>query len=299
MRRLSGSHYTVSRVRAPDADRYIELTEGRCHYRYDGPANGARVLLIHGATVPAWEFDRLVPWLHRAGYRTLRPDLFGHGYSDRPRVRYQHVLFVRQLFELIERLDIAGPMPIIGHSLGAALAARLIGHAPARFSGVVLGAPLVDYLASSPAARMLCKPMLGELLMSAYVVPMLRRRRRRNYRLIEDGRFVEKFMSQLEMPGFGRALLSMFRCGALGDQIDCYRELARLGHPTLLLTGARDAIVSDSQVAAVRALLPQAHFRQLADTAHAFMLSDPQLAAPHILDFLERIKSAKSTSKPE
>ncbi|MEQ8659202.1 MAG: alpha/beta hydrolase, partial [Gammaproteobacteria bacterium] len=248
--------------------------------------DGRVVLLIHGATVPGWEFDRLVPYLHAAGLRTLRADLYGHGRSARPRAVYHHALFVRQLGELLDHLGLVRDISLVGHSLGAALAARLLVAQPARFERAVLGAPLVDYMANMPATRLLALPLLGECLVAGYVLPMLRRRRRRNYRVIEDGRFVGYFMEQLREPGFGRALLSMFRAGALGPQHDCYEMLAALPHPVLVLRGRDDAIMSAAQLGELRARLPAANVIELVDTAHAFPLTHPELAAPAIVRFL-------------
>ena len=117
----------------PQADEFVRLRDGNCHYRIDGPQAGPIILLLHGATVAAWEFERLVPMLSAAGYRTIRADLFGHGYSDRPRARYAHALFVRQLLDLLDVLTPTAPVHLLGHSLGAALAARLVCAQPQRF----------------------------------------------------------------------------------------------------------------------------------------------------------------------
>lgn len=273
----------------PDAGpggHYAELTTGRCHYRYDGPVDGRPILLIHGATVAAWEFDRIVPYLHREGWRTLRADLFGHGRSARPFVSYEHALFVRQQIELLDYVGARSPLPVLGHSLGAALVARLLAQAPSRFASAVMGAPLVDFIESTPAARWLCRPLVGELLMPVYVLPMLKRRRRRNYRAIDNGHFARAFMQQFELPGFGRALLSMFRSGALGDQLGAYRDIARSGHTVLVLRGAQDPIVSAAQIARVLDAMPRARYRELPDMGHAFPLSHPGAAAAAILEFL-------------
>lgn len=265
----------------------VSLSAGHCHYWFDGPVDGRAILLIHGATVAAWEFDRLVPFLHRAGWRTLRADLFGHGRSARPRLRYGHALFVQQQMELLNHVGIDRPIPILGHSLGGAIAARLLALTPTRFSAAVIGAPLVDFLESSPAANWLCRPILGELLMPGYVLPMLKRRRRRNYRDIEGGRFAHAFMQQFALPGFGRALLSMFRAGTLGDQLAAYRALDALPHPLLVMRGALDPIVSPAQIARLLRAVPHAFYQELPETGHAFLLSDPADAARRILHFLE------------
>jgi pimeloyl-ACP methyl ester carboxylesterase len=267
-------------------DEFAQLAGGLCHYRFDGPSDGRCILMIHGATVAGWEFDRLAPLLHTAGWRTLRPDLFGHGHSARPRARYAHGFFVQQLLDLLDVLNIRQPIPILGHSLGAALAARLIDLAPWRFRCAILGAPLVDYTASSPASRLLQWPLLGEALTHSYVVPMLIRRRTRNYRSIEDGRFVGKFTRQAWIPGYGRALLSMFRNRALSDQTDCYRTLGAHKHPVLILHGEHDAIVSIQQVQRILNFVPHAALRTIDDTGHAFMLTDPMRIAPVIIEFL-------------
>lgn len=242
--------------------------------------------MLHGATVPHWEFDRVVPLLTAAGLRTIRPDFYGHGYSARPRTRYTHALFVRQALHLLDALRVEGRIAVLGHSLGAAIAARLAATAPGRVDRVVLGAPLVDYVENVPSARLLRWPLLGEALMHGYVVPMLRRRRARNYRPIEDGRFVGKFMQQLELPGFGRALLSMFRSGALGDQRDAYEALGSANSRLLILRGREDPICPPAQLARLRDWLPTARAVEIDDTAHAFMLTHPERVAPLLIDFL-------------
>lgn len=272
--------------RPADAEAFVELADGPCHYRLDGPADAPCVLMIHGATVAHWEFDRLAPYLHAAGWRTLRPDLYGHGYSARPRTAYTQGLFVRQMLNLLDALALGEPLAVIGHSLGAAVAARLAAAAPTRVTRLVMGAPLINYEENVPSARLLRWPVLGELLTHAYVVPMLKRRRASRYRPIEDGRFVGKFMRQLAVPGFPRALLSMFRQQTLGDQADGYAALRACGLPTLVLRGDEDPICSAAQIERLRGWLPEASVEILDGTGHAFMLAEPERVAPRVLAFL-------------
>src|SRR5215510_2869484 len=87
---------------ATAAGEFLRLTDGLTHWLREGPAEGEPVILVHGATVPSWEFDPLVPLLLRAGFQTLRFDLYGHGASDRPHGHYSFELFERQLVEVVE-----------------------------------------------------------------------------------------------------------------------------------------------------------------------------------------------------
>jgi pimeloyl-ACP methyl ester carboxylesterase len=278
----------VGSERFADPHQFADLGEGRCHYRIDGPTTGPLILLVHGATVPAWEFDRLVPFLSQAGFRTLRADLYGHGYSDRPRTRYDVDLFTRQLVELLDHLRIVEPVHLLGHSLGAAVAARLARRHPQRCNDLIFAAPLVDFAATLSALRWLRAPLLGEALMAGLVVPMLRRRRRLRYSSIRETDFAGKFRDQLRKPGFGRALLSMIRHGALGDQREHYRALSATAHRVLFLRGGEDEVLSQLQFAAVLEALPRASHYIIDGTPHSFLLTHPELVAPQILVFLQR-----------
>jgi hypothetical protein len=71
--------------------------------------------LIHGATMPSWQFDRVVPYLAEAGFRTIRLDLYGHGYSDRPTISHDYDLFGRQVSELLERLDLPHEIDLLDY----------------------------------------------------------------------------------------------------------------------------------------------------------------------------------------
>jgi len=275
----------------PGAQDFVHLENGLCHYRLGGRPGGPPILLIHGATVPGWEFDRLVPFLHAAGFRTLRPDLFGHGYSDRPAVSYDHALFVAQMRELLDRLLPGQRVGIVGHSLGAAIGVRLALAEPARIGPLVLAAPLLDFTANSRASKLLSLPGLGESLMSWLVVPMLVRRRTARYRGIEDGRFVQMFRDQLRVPRFGNALLSLVRDGSLGDQSDCYRALGQTGRDALLVRGTQDEIVSRGQIEAIRSLAPQLDSRSVEGAAHAFILTHPARVARELLPYLAAAES--------
>ncbi len=270
----------------PGSHRFVELSNGRCHFRIDGPEGGTPLLLVHGATVPGFEFERALPMLNAAGYRSLCPDLYGHGYSARPYARYDHALFRRQLEELLDREFAGRRVDLLGHSLGAVIAARLLLERPERFGSLVMAAPMLDFVSERRAIRLFDAPVLGELLVHGWVVPMLVRRRTRRYRPIEDGRFVGKFRDQLRLPGYGRALLSLMRSGALGDQADVYRGLAETSNPVLLVRGADDDIVPASQFDALAALHPGARTLTIANTAHAMLLTHPEAVLPGMLNFL-------------
>jgi len=270
----------------PHAREFVELSAGKCHFSIDGPASGKTLLLIHGATVPLWQFDRVVPFFNRLGIRTIRLDLFGHGYSDRPEVRHDYALFTCQVLELLDYLEVAHGVHMLGHSLGAAIATRLVLADPGRFGSLVLTAPVLNFMETRPAARLLRVPLLGELLMDHYVVPMLVRRRTLRYRNIQGGRFVGLFRDQLRLPGFGRSLLSLIRSDTLADQRAFYAALATLANPVMILAASGDQIAPPAHMRVLRELLPGAQFHDIDNAEHALVLTHPEQVASHVLRFL-------------
>lgn len=277
----------------PGAQQFVDLTDGRCHYRSSGRAGANALLLLHGATVPAWEFDRLVPYLNKAGYRTLGIDLYGHGYSDRPRRMYDHEFLLAQVREFLDATGERKPVSVIGHSLGAAVGARLAAAEPSRVRSIVLTAPLLDFASARRGLKLLSMPGIGEILMQAYIVPVLKRRRSRRYRDIEDGRFVAMFEDQFRIDGFGAALLSLIRSGALADQSDCYRDLHTSGQPVLILRGLEDKIFGGDQLDALAKLLPRAEVHGCHGMGHPLMLTHPEIVAPLITGFLDKTRNLR------
>lgn len=61
---------------------YVDATDGtRLRLVVGGPANGRRIVLLHGAPQFSYEWRRVIPAL-AAGYRVIAPDLRGYGASD-------------------------------------------------------------------------------------------------------------------------------------------------------------------------------------------------------------------------
>lgn len=272
----------------PNAFEFVDLPDGVTHYRIDGPEDAPTVLLLHGATVPAWEFDRFVPFLLDAGLRCARLDLYGHGYSSRPVAKHGYTLFLRQVMAFLDSVPLGDRVAVLGHSLGSVVAARLVLEDPARFRALVMAAPMWEFLKPGLSRALLAAPGIGELIVHGYIVPMLRRRRARRYRDIDAGRFARLFEEQLGLPGFGRSLLSLMRSGALGRQDDVYRALENIDTPLLLLRGEEDTIVDEAAFSAICKTVTRASVERPEGTAHAMLLTHPESVAPPVVAFLKR-----------
>src|SRR6185503_1738862 len=63
---------------------YTTVNGYRIHYYALGPERGRPVVLVHGLGGRAEDWEKLAPFLRRAGYRVYLPDLPGFGQSERP-----------------------------------------------------------------------------------------------------------------------------------------------------------------------------------------------------------------------
>ena len=268
---------SLDELRVHGRGRYLPLKAGLTQVIEEGQDDQAAMLLVHGATVPAWEFDRLIPHLRAAGWRTIRFDLFGHGLSDRLAVRYDFSLFLEQALEVLDGISSHRPITLLGHSFGAALAAAMASQRPERIERLVLVAPLLDFMANSFWGQVFSLPGIGGLMMRHVGLPVLERRRARRYQAIGAEDLTWRFVSEARAPGYADALASMFANRTLGPQREHYQRLQASTHEIFVVAGSADRIVPLRDVAEVRALLPMHTYRQIENAQHNLLLTHPAL----------------------
>jgi len=98
--------------RAEVAGQYVALSAGITHYELAGPDTGRVAVLVHGFSVPAYIWDSTSRALALAGHKVIRYDLFGRGWSDRPDGAYDGAFYDAQLNELLDSLQVAGPVDL-------------------------------------------------------------------------------------------------------------------------------------------------------------------------------------------
>lgn len=266
---------------------YVRLHDGVTHYQVDGPDSGRTVVLVHGFSVPYYIWDSTAAALARAGYRVVRYDEYGRGWSDRPSVPYTADLFDRQLTQLLDSLNIHGPVDVAGVSAGGAVVATFASRHLAQTRSVVLVDPVAGV--RMDVAFPYNVPGVGPFLWQAFVVPGMADGQMSDFAHPE--RFPEwtgRYREQMQYRGFGHALLASRR-GSAGVRLDSvYRALAVSGVPVLLLWGKEDKTVPFANNDAVRADIPNAEFHPIDDAGHLPILERATLTDSLILQFLAR-----------
>jgi pimeloyl-ACP methyl ester carboxylesterase len=235
----------------------VGLSEGVTHYRLEGSETGPLIFCIHGLSTPSPVYDGLAAAWVAKGHRVLRYDLYGRGYSDRPRGAYDAARYLRQADELLAALGIEGPMTVVGYSMGGCLGAAFADAHPDRVARLVLLAPggfgvdLGRFLET--CAKL---PVVGDWVFESFGGMVLRKAA-----LAEDTAKTSVpdltcvIVAETMRRGYMRAVLSSVR-RVLGT--DLTEVHARLAVPVLAIWGEADTVIPLSAMDRMAAANPAA-----------------------------------------
>lgn len=116
---------------------FAEIDNIRLHYRarLNAGRDQPMVVLIHGFGGSSFSWRHSLDSLEAAGYRTVAVDLPPFGYSQRAGLgAHWHEL----VFGLVDSLDEHARIIVVGHSMGASVAARMAAQRPERVSALIL-----------------------------------------------------------------------------------------------------------------------------------------------------------------
>lgn len=228
-----------------------------------GPATSAAgsVVLLHGIVSSRY----LIPTARElaASYRVFAPDMIGFGKTP----GRAGSLTIPETADLVAawmtNAGLSGSI-VVGHSIGAQVAADLAARHPAAVRGVVLAAPTVDRSARtvlSQAWRWLANAPAEPASFNALAL----------FEVVE-----------IRPTRMLRALRQ-----ALDDAIE--DKLPDLRCPVLLVGGERDRLVPSEWLDELRRRRPAAELAVVPEAAHTVVYTHPIALARVIVDFADRI----------
>jgi 2-hydroxy-6-oxonona-2,4-dienedioate hydrolase len=226
-----------------------------------GAPPGSEVVLVHGIGVSRRYLEptmrSLAPHL-----RVYAPDLPGWGRSDRPR----RALAIPELADVLaEWLDVVGieAPTLVANSMGCQVVVDLAARMRGRAAGLVLVGPTVDSGART-MPRQAGRLALDSIREPPSLLPLI---------AVDYARFGP------------RRFLATSR-HALRDRIE--DKLPQVETPTLVVRGARDALVSARWAEEVARLLPHGELVTVAGRAHAVNYNAPLALAALVRAFAGR-----------
>lgn len=269
--------------------KFVQLSQGMVHYEIAGPDTARTIVLIHGLATPSFIWDNNYEALLTSGFRVLRYDHYGRGFSDRPDVVYDVNLYDQQLLELLQKLEIKPPVDLVGLSMGGAVATIFTDRHPEMVAGLGLIAP-AGFPINEPLTIKLARiPVLGDYLMAVVGDRVVLAGVKDAF--IEPDKlpaFEEQFKVQLQYAGFQRAVLSTLRHMDMHNLSDNYFRVGKQNRSVLLLWGHQDRVLPFSHSELVKEAIPHLELRAISTAGHNLNYENPEIVNPMLVEFLSR-----------
>jgi 3-oxoadipate enol-lactonase len=247
---------------------------------YEMAGEGTPLLLIHGLGSCSQDWQLQVP-LFSQHYRTITPDLRGHGQSDKPLQRYNVDMVTSDIIGLVKSLG-CFPAHVVGLSLGGIIAFQLAIDEPELVRSLVVVNSYPDavlrtlrhklwYWQRSLIARMLGMKRLAQIR-GRILFP------KPEQQLLREAA-VERIGSN-DKKAYMNAIRSIIGWSAMD-------KLHTITCPTLVISGDGDYIPVSLKKEYV-AKLPHAELVVIDDSLHATPIDQPEQFNKVLLEFLAR-----------
>ena len=263
----------------------VTLPAGVTRYQLEGPESGPFILLIHGGREPAWTWDEVVPVLHRAGIRTLRYDMYGRGFSDRPQqAAYDQAFYLKQAEDLIDALKISDQLHVAGYSFGSNIAAKLAIARPDKVKSLTVLAPRYFGMSLPAVVRV---PLLNDYVIGKVLKP----------KVLDDvrGYFQTPYLKQKYAGRVGEPTgiignFVSFKAFALSDALagtsGIYQDLNTTGTPVLIISGGKDLDIPKEHIAGIASHVPNARQLVYPEANHGLVWQNGAGIAHELAEFV-------------
>jgi pimeloyl-ACP methyl ester carboxylesterase len=240
----------------------VVLINGR-RLHYESFGRGQPIVFVHG-WLGSWRYWVPVMQDLSVEYRTYALDLWGFGDSSKELDKYTVATYVDMLVAFMDELGIR-QAPLVGHTLGAAVAAELAARYPDRVSRVLaVGLPLT----ADAINRRLLSVGTNEALARFFW------HRQRPHEEVEMG-----------VPKTARNAIALTVQSVA--RLDLINTLDEIDVPLLSVYGALDNVISPDQAATLEANHYAARALVLAGTHHFPMLDQSAKFSRLLRDFMD------------
>lgn len=269
----------IGRIGIPVEENVIYAGDIRTYYISAG--RGQPILLIHGhSSTGAISLKSVIASLAHH-FRVIAPDVVGYGETDKPSAPYDRYFFSAWLKDFVRAIELRRAS-LVGFSQGGAISIQFTLEEPERVDRLVL-------VNSAGLGKFF--PPLGFLISTIlrYSFPSrLACRWHSSYITTNSGSIDEEMLDYglkvSLMPGARRSFWQ-----GRGRAVSPFPPeiLSQISHPTLLLCGEKDRVVSPVLSERAQKIMPNAKFQIIQDSGHSPFFDQPELFSNILVKFLK------------
>ncbi|MCS3726734.1 alpha/beta fold hydrolase BchO [Bradyrhizobium betae] len=281
-----------------NASVFVEAAGIRWHVQRMG--EGPSLLLIHGTGAATHSWRELLPLLAEH-FSVVAPDLPGHGFTQPPPShRLSLPGMAADLGALLRKLEVK-PEITVGHSAGAAIAARmcLAGLMAPRLLIALNGAfmpfgGIANHLFSPLANLLVMNPLVPRVFawQASHAGAVERLIANTGSTIDQDG--IALYRKLVRNPAHVAAALRMMANWKLEPLL---HDLPRLKTALVLVAATNDRSISPEVARQVREILPNAVIERLPSLGHLAHEEQPQLIAQLILKYAQANAAGKAAQE--
>jgi len=188
---------------------FAELSNGFTYYNIDNRFNENTLVFIHGFSVPSYIWEKTYNSAKEKGFKVIKLDLYGRGFSDNPDLDYTDELFANQVIELLQELQITNAT-FLGLSNGGRVISKLADIKPNMVDKLVYVSASSFNNHKNTADKNVSKDEINEFIKNRY--PTISSGQLSDFKYPENyPLWDDKYEELLKFKGFARALISTLK----------------------------------------------------------------------------------------
>ena len=188
---------------------FAELSNGFTYYNIDNRFNENTLVFIHGFSVPSYIWEKTYNSAKEKGFKVIKLDLYGRGFSDNPDLDYTDELFANQVIELLQELQITNAT-FLGLSNGGRVISKLADIKPNMVEKLVYVSASSFNNHKNTADKNVSKDEINEFIKNRY--PTISSGQLSDFKYPENyPLWDDKYEDLLKYKGFARALISTLK----------------------------------------------------------------------------------------
>ena len=185
---------------------FLKLSKGHTYYEIENKNSKKTLIFIHGFSVPSYIWDDTFNTAVEKGYKSIRLDLYGRGYSSNLEIDYTDELFASQVIELMDELKIP-KATLIGLSNGGRIISKIAYIKPEMVDKLIYVSASSFQDHSPPLNKSVSGKEINDFIRNNY--PTISKGQLLDFKYPQNFKgWEDKYENLLQYEGFARALIS-------------------------------------------------------------------------------------------